>query len=71
MPLSRTFDFSFDPRIGVAITSSTQPLLDSDQSTVMFLPEVWEHHHDALPLNSHTLCTGQFHWGDDWCAPVT
>lgn len=70
MLLSRTFDFSFDPWSSVAITSLTQPLLDSAQLAV-FLTEVWRHHHDTVPSKSHSFCSGQFHWTDDWSVPVT
>lgn len=67
---SWTFDFSSDPWSSVAITSLTQPLLDSAQLAV-FLTEVWRQCRYTVPSKSHSLCSGQFHWTDDWSVPVT
>lgn len=46
--------------------------MDSDQLTVRFLREARKHY-NALPLNSHILCTGRFQLTGDWlctCDPM-
>lgn len=69
IPLS--WNSLFDPWTSAATSSFIRPLLESAQLTVSFLTEVWRHHHNVLPLNSNTFCSGQFHLRVDWHVPVT
>lgn len=62
----RTLTSDLTPEPLAAIASLNQPLLDPGRLTVRFLTEVRKHHHNVLPLNSHTFCTGQSHLIGDW-----